>query len=100
MKFVIAAVMIVHGLIHLIGLGKAYNLNHIKRWSDPGPEKRPRYVSPLIRILWLFAFLLFAIAPFAFITNKLWWSTAAIAGTLLSQLLIILHWNVAKWDPF
>jgi hypothetical protein len=89
--------MLIHGLIHLQGFVKEFNRANAHHLSKAVSIQRPKYFSRLIGILWLSAFLLFALAATGLITNNIWWITPAIAGIIVSQTLIILHWKDTKW---
>ena len=97
MKLVIISVLVIHGLIHLTGFIKAFNLSNAKQLQTTVSTQRSKYSSRLLGLLWLSAFLLFTLAAVGLITNNIWWITPAIVGIVVSQTLIIVHWNDAKW---
>lgn len=97
MKLVVISILVLHGLIHLIGFVKEFNLANVSYFSRTVSTRGPKYLSLLVGILWLSAFLLFVIAAAGLITNNIWWITPALVGIVVSQTLIILHWNEAKW---
>jgi len=87
-----AVVCLLHGLIHLLGFLKAYNLAEIEALKHP--------LSKPAGILWLIACLLFLAADIAFLLAVTgWWLVMAVA-VVLSQVLIISSWTDAKFGNF
>ncbi len=81
--------MFAHGLIHLLGFVKAYNLTPIPHFT--------RSISKTNGILWLIAALLFILTSvLLLITIDYWWILAAIS-ILISQYLIITVWHDARF---
>ena len=79
----------IHGLIHLMGFAKAYNLAELSQLTKP--------ISKLNGILWLLCTLLFFIALLLFLVrNDEWWIIGAVA-IILSQIVIIYSWTDAKF---
>jgi hypothetical protein len=97
MNLVFISILLIHGLIHLIGFVKEFKIANVNRLPGIVSMQRPKYLSRLIGILWLSAFLSFVMAAVGLMTNNIWWITPAIVGIVISQTLIILHWNDAKW---
>lgn len=89
MKFAFMIVLIIHGLIHLIGFAKAFNLIEIKQW--------PHDISKPIGLLWLLAAILFFIVAYLYGLKKDYWTVVAFIAIVLSQTLIIIFWNEAKF---
>jgi len=83
------ALMVVHGLIHLLGFLKAFNLAAL-------PEL-PLEINRTLGSLWLVACLLFIISALVLFLKKDWWWVACIVGVMLSQILIIFSWDAAKF---
>ena len=84
MRYIFAAILGVHGLIHLIGFTNAFFTTSI--------EKQVLGISKPVGSLWLMAFLLFIISGLQFLTYKKWFYLAFIA-VILSQILIIIAWK-------
>lgn len=81
-----------HGLVHLIGFLRAFNMMDGKNFSIP--------VSKPMGLLWLLTFILFeAVALMMFYNYKQWWIIGSIA-VVISQFLIIWYWHDAKWGTF
>lgn len=89
MKWFFFPLLIIHALIHLLGFFKAFQLAEINQLTQN--------ISKPIGMLWLIALLLFLATAIQFISNHdLWWVTA-IAAVILSQVLIIMFWQDAKF---
>ncbi len=78
-----------HGLIHLMGFVKAFNFAEIKELTLP--------ISKPLGLLWLLAFMLFAVACFQYVREDAYWWITAGAGILLSQVLVIIFWQDARF---
>lgn len=89
MKAALILLTAFHGLIHLMGFVKAFELSEIKALTLP--------ISKPFGILWLLAFLLFVVASYLFFQkNNHWWTIGSIA-VFISQLLIFYFWTDAKF---
>ncbi|MDB5249715.1 MAG: hypothetical protein JWQ40_4109 [Segetibacter sp.] len=89
MRIAFFILVIVHGLIHLAGFVKAFGLSDVKQLTQT--------ISKPFGVVWLLAFIFFAIAAimFAFKTGH-WWLFGLIA-VVTSQVLIISFWHDAKF---
>jgi len=88
-RIIFIIILGVHGLIHVMGFVKAYNIAEIKELT--------LQVSKSMGIIWLITFTLFSAALIQYsLKNEFWWITAT-AGILVSQLLIITFWKDAKF---
>ena len=89
MKYVFAFIVLVHGLIHLMGFSKAFGVGQITSLT--------RDISKQTGAIWLLAALLFLIAGTGYLFKKEWWQVVAAFGVVVSQILIILSWQDAKF---
>ncbi len=89
MKFILPTLMMLHGLIHLLGFVKAFNLAPVSQLVQP--------ISKGQGIFWLFTALVFVCAALFFLLKNDSWSVMAIVAVLLSQYLIYNAWEDAKW---
>jgi hypothetical protein len=89
LKILILFVIIIHGIIHVLGFVKAFNYAEIKELKLP--------ISKPLGIIWLFAFFLFIIAAILYILSLKYWLLVAITATVVSQFLIIISWQDAKF---
>jgi len=83
-----AIVLVVHGLIHLLGVAKAFELAELPQLIRPIP--------PVIGMVWLAATLLFLLAAGAlFLWPRWWWAIGAVA-IAVSMIAIVPSWTDAK----
>lgn len=89
MRTFFTILLAIHGLIHLIGFLRAFAFMEGKGFTIP--------ISKPMGLLWLAAFILFAIVAGMFFYNyKEWWIFGAIA-VVLSQYVIIRTWDDSKF---
>ncbi|MFN8468372.1 MAG: DUF6544 family protein [Caldilineaceae bacterium] len=88
MKYVVIALLVVHGLITLLGFVKAFDLFPVTQLQTP--------VSQTAGILWLAAALLLIGSGIALLFGSQWWWVPAALGVVLSQILIFGDWGDAK----
>jgi hypothetical protein len=89
MTYALAALLVVHGLIHLLGFSKAFGLADL-----------PQLVLPISRALgvaWLVAGLALMAAAITLLWSPRWWWAPAALGVLLSQAVIVSSWGDAKF---
>lgn len=85
MKTLVIALVAAHGLVHLIGFLRGFNIMQGKNYQVP--------VSRPFGLAWLLAFFLFETMAFMLFTeNNYWWIFGTVA-VILSQFLIIKHWK-------
>ncbi len=89
MQIFLIVLMLVHGLIHLLGFVKAFDLLKV--------AKLTQNISKPVGILWLLAMLLFVISAILYYFDKDYWWIAGTAAVIISQILIILFWKDAKF---
>ncbi len=89
LKIFLLIILFIHGMIHALGFLKSFQLAEINQLTQN--------ISKPMGILWLIAVILFLAAAIQLISNHdLWWITA-LAAVILSQVLIILFWQDAKF---
>ena len=88
-KTIFASVIVIHGLIHLMGFVKAFQLAEINQLKQNIPKP--------IGLLWLISTLLFIAAAAIFLLKKDWWWMIAVPALVLSQLIILMYWQDAKY---
>ncbi len=89
LKIIFIIITAIHGLIHLMGFVKAYNLVEIPQLTGN--------ISKPIGILWLITSMLFLVSGGLFLAKKEWWWLIALVAVILSQLIIIISWDDAKF---
>jgi len=89
MKIFLIVIIVIHGLIHLMGFAKAYNLAELSQLTKP--------ISHVSGIMWLVSAMLF-LAALTMLLLKIdaWWIVGVVA-IALSQIVIINSWSDAKW---
>lgn len=89
LKIFLLIILFIHGMIHILGFLKAFQLAEINQLTQ--------HISKPMGILWLLAFILLFAAAIQFISNHdLWWITG-LTAVILSQILIIIFWQDAKF---
>ena len=89
MKLLLAALLALHGLVHLLGFVKAFGLAPVAQLQQP--------VSRPLGVLWLLAALAFVAAAALLFVAPRWWWLAAAPAVLLSQVLILTAWGDARF---
>jgi len=86
-KWILVALLTLHGLIHLMGPAKAFG------WAELEDLSRP--VSRGMGVLWLVAALAFlAAAGLVVAAPRVWW-WVALGGVVLSQVAVVSAWEDA-----
>lgn len=89
MKVLFLIIFAIHGLIHLAGFAKAFNLAELSQLT--------RFISKTAGIMWLLAALLFLSSMGLLVLKKPEWWMVAIVAVVLSQIIIIQSWTDAKY---
>lgn len=89
MRLVIVIIVGIHGLIHLFGFLKAYEIIKFEGFNIP--------ISKSMGLLWLLAFLFFFGTWIMLILRLEKWWIFSIIGIILSQLLIFGFWQDARF---
>lgn len=87
-KIIFVLMVAFHGLIHLLGFLKAFDLAQINELTRP--------ISRPLGLLWLVAALTLIVTAAAFAFKVQWWWAVASVGALLSQILIFTVWQDAR----
>ncbi|MEZ5040456.1 MAG: DUF6544 family protein [Saprospiraceae bacterium] len=89
LKYLFILLILAHGLIHLLGLFKAFDLGNITQLTRSIPKP--------LGMLWLLGTFLFIGVIFSWFFKPNLWPVLAIAAIILSQSLIITAWQDAKY---
>lgn len=89
LKFIFAGILLLHGLVHAIGFTRAYG------WGSPGLFTKD--ISRPVGLWWLGTAVLFILCALIYLAGKKNWPSIGVAAVVLSQILIFLQWQDAKW---
>lgn len=89
MKIAFTILLLLHGLIHLMGVAKAYNLASIEALKLP--------IGKTAGAFWLLAAVLFLVTIVLLWTGNRWWWLVAVVGVVVSQVLIFTVWSDARF---
>lgn len=89
MRILFLALIIVHGLIHLLGFSKAFNLGQVAQLTKD--------ISKPLGGLWLMATVLFLTSAVFYFLKKEEWMLIGVIAVVLSQILIFMVWQDAKF---
>ncbi|MCU0376558.1 MAG: hypothetical protein MUF24_14720 [Chitinophagaceae bacterium] len=78
-----------HGLIHLLGFVKAFELARIDSLSKP--------IGRPTGLLWLLATGLFGALLIMYAGSVPGWKMIGVAAVVLSQVLVLMHWHDARY---
>ncbi|MGD9906642.1 MAG: DUF6544 family protein [Dehalococcoidia bacterium] len=88
MRLAFAALLTVHGLIHLLGVAKAFGLADLPQLTQP--------ITPARGWLWLAAAVLCVAAAAALFLAPRWWWVAGLLAVAVSSQAIVGSWTDAK----
>jgi len=89
MKMILLIIIVLHGLLHLLGFTKAFNL--------PSANQLSQNISKINGMLWLTSAILFIITAILLFLRKDSWWIPSVAAILISQYLIFTSWHDAKF---
>lgn len=89
MRVVFLIMIVLHALIHTMAFVKAFDFAELKDFTNP--------VSKPLGLVWLSAFLILIVSAILFITKNPNWWVWGFAGAVVSQFLIFLFWQEAKF---
>ncbi len=89
LKYLLAFIIFVHGLIHIMGFARAFGYGNITQLT--------KHISKPVGSIWLLACMLFVIAAIGLIMKKDGWPVLALLAVVISQMLIFTSWTAAKF---
>jgi hypothetical protein len=89
MRIALILLMALHGLIHLLGFFKAFHILEVKELTMP--------IGRLAGGFWLLAAILLLSATALFALQHKWFWIVALVGVVVSQALVILYWQDARF---
>lgn len=96
MRIVLAVLLLVHAAIHLLGFVKPWKLAAVPQLSGRTLVPLPDGAMRVVGVAWLVAALLLGAAAVMLLVGSAAWWKVALAGMVLSQVLIVLQWSDAK----
>jgi hypothetical protein len=88
LRWVVAVVVVLHGLIHLLGAAKGLG------WANVTQLKEP--ISTAMGVAWLAAAVLVVLAGVLLIIRARWWWVVGAVAVVASQTVIFTLWSDAK----
>jgi len=88
-KIAILIVLVLHGLIHLLGVVKAFELAQVDQLKEQ--------ISKMAGIFWSLAAVAFLVTAGLLYLDKELWRMTGIVAVIISQFLIMLSWSDAKY---
>ena len=92
MRLALVFVVVIHGLIHLLGFARAFDLIKVTEFTQP--------VSKPLGMVWLLTTLAMLLVAAAILLGHKWWWVLALGAVTLSQILILGQWQDAKFGTF
>jgi hypothetical protein len=86
-----------HGIVHLLGFVKEWNLGRVGKFTEHASIHFSHSTSKVIGTLWVVACVLLLMSAFGYFSRKDWFWIVGVAGLIISQALIIIYWQDAKW---
>lgn len=87
-RYWLALVFIIHGMIHLIGFVKAFDYARLSAFTT--------YISRAAGLAWLLVTLLFLVTAFLYVRSSNAWVYTGIMAVTISQVLILMAWRDAR----
>lgn len=89
MRIALTILIAIHGVIHLFGFFKAFNISEFNAISQP--------ILKTYGIFWFLTFLLFVITIILRLVHSDYWWLSGFLAVVISQLLIFIYWSDAKF---
>lgn len=89
MKYFIFFILILHGLVHLLGFVKGFQLMPVANLQ--------LNIAKTTAVFWLLSVLLFFASAVLQFSGKTFWPVFTLFAVALSSMLILLAWQDAKW---
>jgi len=89
MRWVVVVVLVVHGLLHLMGVAKAFGLAELRQLTLP--------ISRPMGLLWLGAAVLVLASAVALALDARWFWVVGVCAIVASQAVILSAWSDARF---
>ncbi len=91
-RILFATFMLVHGLIHLLGFAKQWELAEVSLLSGKSLIPVSEATTRVLGAGWFVAYLLFMMASLGCFRRRSYWMPTALLALVLSQALIVFYW--------
>jgi len=95
LRIALAALLIVHGLIHVIGPLATWDLVDFQDIDGAPTVSIPATLEDVLTWFWFVALLLCVAAGVALLRRQGWWVPVALVSVVVSQTLIVVWWDGA-----
>lgn len=89
MKYIFSILLFLHGAIHIMGFIEGFKIVRISNFQSG--------ISPGAGIIWLLAFMLFALSAASYALGKDFWLYFVVPAVIISCFLIIGTWDNARY---
>lgn len=89
MKYLFGIIVFLHGLIHILGFVKGFDLKEVNELVTP--------ISKPLGVVWLAATILFLTYGVSYMLNFKYSWLIGVTAVIFSQVLIMLYWKDAKF---
>src|SRR5690349_14201542 len=96
-RIIISFGMLVHGLIHLLGFSHEWLFAPTEKLGGKTIKELSDKASRVVGLLWLVASILFIGSAMWYLLEEEYFWIPAVAALLISQSLIFLYWDDAKF---
>ncbi|NGM83819.1 hypothetical protein G5B47_15470 [Paenibacillus sp. 7124] len=96
MVWIVFAIMVLHGLVHLMGGLSELGIAAIPELSGETLIRLPGYMHQILGAIWFLCVVLFILSAIGLAARRPWWKVLAVIAVAVSQTLIILWWPDAK----
>jgi hypothetical protein len=93
---IFAGLLVLHGLIHLIGVFQEFTDLELEDFSGETLIDMSATERKIGGVLWGVATILFLLSAYVFLSDLHWWIIITVVSVILSQVLVILWWPDAK----
>ena len=97
LRIIFASILVIHSLLHLIGVSKEWTTGPYGQRSDETLVNTSGNTSKITGAVWLLASILFLSGAAGFLLQKDWYWIPAAVALLISQILIMVDWQDAKY---
>jgi hypothetical protein len=97
LKWILASIMVIHGLIHLMGGLTELGITEIEDISGKTLFSLSEATKKVLGVIWLLVVVLFVISAIGLLLDEAWWQILTIISLVISQILVVIWWPDAKF---